>query len=347
VTYAFLSYKREDEVRVGRIARSLEQAGIEVWWDRGLPGGESWQQMITEKLEAAGCVIVIWSFGSIAPEGSYVRDEARQGLHRGVLVPVTIDRVRTLPLGFGEVQAIDLIHWRGDARDPFFRDLVEAVRAKLDGVKSPPPRGPVARVRRRVFFGGASATTLAAFLILAINAFGVTAKICTVPGLQPSLSDACGALRLGNRPNRVERIAWEQLPKGNCSALRTYVLKHPESPLSNEANLLIDARQTSATETWTSTARPLPLVASADGRGSLDQATAKAAALQRANPAAERICRPFAAGTLFRFVSAQARADSWSCSSGGGGWVCGFQGWADCALQVRKEVVAESCGPQR
>ena len=231
MTYAFISYKREDEGRVGRIAHALEQAGIEVWWDRGLPGGESWQEMITEKLDAAGCVIVVWSLGSIAPEGVLRprRGQAGPGPGRACAG----DHRPRPDLAAG------LRRGAGDRSHPLARRRPRPLLPRPRGSRPSQAgrcqiariaKGPAARVRRRFLFGGVSATTLAVFVILAINAFGVTAKICTVPGLQPSLSDACGALRLGNRPNRVERIAWEQLPKGNCAALRTYVLKYPESP---------------------------------------------------------------------------------------------------------------------
>jgi hypothetical protein len=36
----FISCGHEDETSVARIARTLEKAGIEVWWDRRLPGSE-------------------------------------------------------------------------------------------------------------------------------------------------------------------------------------------------------------------------------------------------------------------------------------------------------------------
>jgi hypothetical protein len=338
MTYAFISYKREDEVRVGRIAHALEQAGIEVWWDRGLPGGESWQQMIAEKLDAAGCVVVVWSFGSISPEGSYVRDEARHGLSRGALVPVIIDSVRTLPLGFGEVQAIDLIHWRGDARDPFFRDLVEAVRAKLDGVRSPPPRGPVARVRRRLFFGGVSATTLAVFLILAINAFGVTARVCTAPGLQPALADTCGALRIGGQPTRTQRLAWAALPKGNCQALRDFVRDYPDSPLRSRAADLITAGEKGGP--WVPGMREMPLYfAASEGEPKATQVAEQSDALERARDDADAICRPLAAGTVFRYApnTATAKVTKWSCDHTGAGYACSFSGWAECPVQSQSE----------
>ena len=342
MTYAFISYKREDEGRVGRIAHALEQAGIEVWWDRGLPGGESWQR--DDRREARRRPAVSSLSGRSAasrPEGAYVRDEARHGLTRGALVPVIIDRIRAFPLGFGEVQAIDLIHWRGDARDPFFRDLVEAVRAKLDGVRSPVSKGPAARVRRRFLFGGVSASTLAVFVILAINAFGVTARICTVPGLQPALADTCGALRIGGQPTRVQRLAWASLPKGDCQALREFVRDYPQSPLRSRAADLITAGE--AGGPWVAATRQAPIYVSAfDGAPAANEAAARAQALVRAGGDAETACRPFAAGTIFRYVSAKqnAQATKWSCSKSAAGVICGFEGTAICDLQAQ----AERCG---
>src|SRR3954469_17397423 len=99
MSHVFVSYKREDEVRAGRLARALEAEGLTVWWDRGLPGGESWHRNIEEKLTTAGCVVVVWSSHSAGAEGGYVREEARRGLARNILVPVLIDKLEHLPLG--------------------------------------------------------------------------------------------------------------------------------------------------------------------------------------------------------------------------------------------------------
>ena len=55
MSHAFISYRGEDLERVGLIARALEKAGVDVWWDRGLPNGESWHATIEEKLASAGC----------------------------------------------------------------------------------------------------------------------------------------------------------------------------------------------------------------------------------------------------------------------------------------------------
>ena len=257
MTHAFISYKREDEVRVGRLARALEKAGIPLWWDRSLLAAKSWHEDISEHLDGAGCVIVIWSEGSVGPAGSFVRDEARRGLSRHILVPVTIDRIKAIPLGFGEVQAIDLTHWKGDVRDPFFRDLVATVQAKLEGEPPPPPTGPKRRLARRLTYGAVSSSGMALLSAVAINAFGVTSKMCTVPGPQPTLADACGALHIGGQPTQSERLSWAALPKGDCQALRDFVSDHPDSPLRSRAADLITAGEKGGP--WVTSTKEMPL----------------------------------------------------------------------------------------
>src|SRR6185295_2124036 len=95
---------------------------------------------IEAKLRDAGCVVVVWSLNSTSTAGGFVREEARRGLNRNILVPVLIDAVSDLPLGFGEIQAVDLTRWRGDRGDAHFQDLVATVRAKLANQPMPAPR---------------------------------------------------------------------------------------------------------------------------------------------------------------------------------------------------------------
>jgi len=64
MTDVFISYKREDEARVAPIVEGLRAAGLSVWWDRDISGGEAWRQSISEQLEAARCVIVRAGEGS-------------------------------------------------------------------------------------------------------------------------------------------------------------------------------------------------------------------------------------------------------------------------------------------
>jgi hypothetical protein len=335
MTQVFIAYKREDETRVGRIARALEATGFEVWWDRGLPSGESWQVNIETNLNAAGCVVVVWSAESVAPEGSYVRDEARRGLARNILVPVLIDTAKTIPLGFGETQAIDLRQWKGDQRDPFFQDLVAAVRSKLEGTPAPKAKGPAARVAHRLFVGATSTAFLATLAAFAFVTFNLASTICGAPGF----SDTCGAVHLGGQPSRAERMAWSAIPSGSCPALREYVARFPESPYRREAADMVTARRVTYVRTCTPTEHRLVL----NIPSTADDAAAKTAVLRAVQPDADRLCQSFGSGTLFRYISAKATVDGWNCARG----LCTASGWAVCAVDQCSQVEMEACGPQR
>jgi hypothetical protein len=346
VTDVFISYKREDEVPVGRLAQALEKAGLSVWWDRGLPGGESWRTNITNALAEARCVIVVWSHESVGVEGAFVRDEAGRAMARGILVPVMIDRVDP-PLGFGELQALDLTRWRGGQGDPFFQDLLGVIRAKLDNQPTPKPKGPGARVARRLVYGASSSVGLAAVAAFAFNAFGLAANMCTIPGLQPALSDSCGAWRLGERPNRQERLAWAALPPGSCQALRDHIARFPEGAYRREAADLLTARRVTTEDVWSPSTRSLTLFQPASAQGSLDESAARTKALTEAQTQADTLCRGFAAATSFRFRVATPQPATWSCEKGGGGVVCGFQGMVACQLDEKASVERETCGPEK
>ena len=240
MAHVLISYKREDEVRVARLVKALQANGLEVWWDQALPAGEEWRENISEALETAGCVIVVWSHGSVGPEGGFVRDEAGHAKTRNILVPIRIDVVLP-PLGFEELQAVDLRHWKGSPRDPFLRDLVAACRAKLAGKPVPPARGPAARLFRRASAGSAAGALVAALWIVATNTGGVQNKFCTIPGAQPWLSDTCGAMGVGGRPSHDERIAWDARPAGSCTALRAFIARYPDSPYRSKAADLLAA----------------------------------------------------------------------------------------------------------
>jgi hypothetical protein len=344
MSYVFISYKREDELRVARIAGGLEAEGIEVWWDRGLPGGESWHSGIEAKLKDAGCVVVVWSQASASTDGGYVREEARRGLGRSILVPVLIDPIADLPLGFGEIQAIDLTRWRGDRRDAYFRDLVNTVRAKLASEPLPVPRGPAARVRRRLMWSGLSGAGLLTSVLFIFNSFGLASTVCTLPGTQPGLSDACGAMGLGSRPKRSEREAWESRTATSCAALREHIARFPGGIYRSQAADLLAARRTEIHESWTPVTKPLALFEPRNGAPAKDALAAQAQALERAQSGAERLCRDFGSGTLYRYRSAKPIAETWSCGKDGAGVTCGFEGHDECALDERHQTETETCG---
>jgi hypothetical protein len=100
----FVSYAREDEPRARVLTAALESRGWSVFWDRRIPDGKDFSAYIQEQLDAARCVVVLWSKASVA--SPFVRDEATEGLG-GRLVPALIEVVKQ-PLGFRQLQAADL-----------------------------------------------------------------------------------------------------------------------------------------------------------------------------------------------------------------------------------------------
>jgi hypothetical protein len=338
----FISYKREDEARVGRLVRALGGTGLSVWWDRGLPGGESWRQQIQSALDAAKCVIAVWTQGSVGPAGDFVRDEAGQAKRRGVLVPVMLDKVDP-PLGFGEIQAIDLTHWKGSPRDPFFKDLCAAVSAKLEGRAVPPAKGPMKRLMRRLTYSSLASTIGLGGLAFGFNLFSAQDQVCRVSFLQPHISDACGGLGLGHRPTKTERIAWVARESGSCAALRTHIERFPLGAYRDAAADMLAARRVTQAEIWTPATRRLSLFVGQGDVSSTNEAAAKAAALARAQASAERLCKGFAVTTDFRLTAATPAPQIWNCERVSGGVVCGFEGEAVCTVEERGIQEDETC----
>jgi hypothetical protein len=122
----FLSYKSEDRERAKRIEHALTALGWDVFWDEELRAGDEFREVLEEELARARCVVVLWSTRSV--KSKWVRDEASRADKRGKLVAVRIDDV-DMPLGFGEMQAADLIGWNGDLEASGFESSRTASRS--------------------------------------------------------------------------------------------------------------------------------------------------------------------------------------------------------------------------
>jgi hypothetical protein len=276
------------------------------------------------------------------PSAGFVRDEAQRGAQRRILVPVLLEET-SIPLGFGELQAIDLTRWRGSRRDPFLLDLVAAIRARIEGRPAPPAQGPMKRLLRRLAFGAAGTGFAVLLAAVAINAFGLQDRLCALPLGQPGVSDACGAFGLGGRPSRAERIAWARRPPGSCDGLREHIEQFPHGVYRTAAAGRLTARRITEHESWIASEKPLALYVGRDAPAAPDTPSARSNALARAQATAERRCRDFAASGLHRFRSARVEAEEWICEPLAAGVICGFEGRAVCSLEGQQREPHESC----
>src|SRR5688572_12919344 len=137
----FVSYSRKDVSFARALAAALSAHGWSVWWDRHIPAGRTFDEVIAEALAAARCVIVVWSKDSVTSD--WVREEADEGRRREILIPVLIDDVRP-PLGFGRIQAADLRRWDGSEASDGFDKLVADIEALLGPVAPQHVSGPAA-----------------------------------------------------------------------------------------------------------------------------------------------------------------------------------------------------------
>lgn len=121
----FLSYSSKDKARAEIIAEALEARGCSVWWDMVIPPGQTFDEVIEQELDAAKCVIVLWSHKSV--KSKWVKTEASEGDRRGILVPVLIEEDVKIPLAFRLIEAANLIDWEGTLPHPEFDLLVDSI----------------------------------------------------------------------------------------------------------------------------------------------------------------------------------------------------------------------------
>ncbi|MEM9704822.1 MAG: TIR domain-containing protein [Pseudomonadota bacterium] len=134
----FISYSRNDQAFVERLARELDESSHDVWWDRHIKPGAAYSKDIERALADADVALVIWSTSSV--DSDWVKDEAVFARDRGKLVPVSLDGCDP-PLGFRQYQAIDFSAWKGDPKTLAFSDLLEAIAGRA-GEQAPERHAP-------------------------------------------------------------------------------------------------------------------------------------------------------------------------------------------------------------
>jgi hypothetical protein len=132
----FISYSSKDRKTTRSVVRLLEKSGWQVWWDKNIPPGKTFDRVISQALDAAKCIIVLWSKNSV--KSDWVIEEALEGMERKILIPTQIDSVR-LPFGFRRLQTINLSRWQGAAssNSQSIKQLIKAVEALVTKPKQP------------------------------------------------------------------------------------------------------------------------------------------------------------------------------------------------------------------
>ena len=131
----FLSYAREDQEIARAFADAFMSEGWGVWWDTLIGPGTMFQRRVAEQLNAASCVVVLWSQYSVS--SSWVLEEADVARVREVLVPVQIDSA-PLPVGFRLIQTASLVNWDRRPTAAAFAAVCERIKAIIASKASNP-----------------------------------------------------------------------------------------------------------------------------------------------------------------------------------------------------------------
>jgi adenylate cyclase len=133
MAHVFISYARPNEPLAVVIADRLRAEGFEVWRDDQLPAHRPYAEVIEERINGAGAVIVLWS--ADAAKSQWVRAEADTARNALKLVQASLDGVLP-PMPFNQIQCADLRDWDGQGTPPGWQRLVDSV-AELAGAAAP------------------------------------------------------------------------------------------------------------------------------------------------------------------------------------------------------------------
>ena len=102
----FVSYSRKDIGFARTLARDLEKAGYDVWWDlTDLRGGDDWLRVIPAAIESSEFILVVLSPNSVLSD--WVKKEYTQALSLGKkIIPIMLTR-STVPFDLNTINYVD------------------------------------------------------------------------------------------------------------------------------------------------------------------------------------------------------------------------------------------------
>jgi tetratricopeptide (TPR) repeat protein len=216
----FVSYASQDRERIVPLVEAIERGGWSVWWDREIGAGSAFDREIEKAIDQARCIVVVWTAGSV--ESDWVRNEATEGLERGVLLPVLIDAVRP-PLAFRRTQTIDLSS--DGAVDPLLNAISQFV--PVSAAEDPDESMIVGR--------DAELSRVAELVGNAARGSGGFVLLCGEAGV--------GKTRLGQETAVLARNAGMLTLSGYCLEIDGAPPYHPLIQQIEQANRMVDAGQ--------------------------------------------------------------------------------------------------------
>ena len=156
----FISYARATDELARSIAEALRQRGLSIWIDEELPANRVFSDVISEQLDKAKAVVVIWS--EAAARSQWVRSEANRARELGKLVQICVDTAR-LPLPFDQTHCLDFSDWRGTTETNDWQRLAASIDELVSGEARVAPQaigshGERRAIGRRPFLYAAAAT---------------------------------------------------------------------------------------------------------------------------------------------------------------------------------------------
>jgi TIR domain/Bacterial SH3 domain len=152
VSDVFISYSRDNQEVVRRLAEAVKALGYDVWWDDQLPPHLAYGDLIQQKIGGAKAAIVVWSTNAAASE--WVRAEADMARGQRKLIQTTIDGAEP-PMPFNQLHYVSLADWSGEADHPGWTKVKESLAALAGPTAAtagpaaappveaaPPPAGP-------------------------------------------------------------------------------------------------------------------------------------------------------------------------------------------------------------
>lgn len=121
----FISYSRKDIHFVRHLAKQLEEASFDVWWDTSdLAGGDTWTRNIQAALRKSEYCIVVLSPDSM--ESVWVEKEYTYAIGLGIKIIPILYRDCELPMALSNVHYID---FQRDCRELGLQQLLAVLKA--------------------------------------------------------------------------------------------------------------------------------------------------------------------------------------------------------------------------